>query len=492
MKKLILSLLSFSIVLASCSDFLEEVSQDQIVPQTVADYSEFLYGEIYNKRNEKQLHIWLDIMTDDCSDYAVNKGFGRIDQRISGFGYYTWQQDPEIGYDGKLVKDEAWAHYYHQILMSNIVLDGVEELEASGNEKAYVQAECYMIRALAYFMLVNIYGEPYSPASAETAMGVPVNNMTGPAAATFKRESVGQIYRQIIEDIENAEKAFARNPGSGSVFRWSLSAAQLLRARVALFMEDWDNAKKYASLVISTKSSLYDLKKKISDGNQDLFFFNSNNPEILMSYGTIFAPYYATGASGVFQVSPELISIYESGDLRYHTKTGQFIRGRGTGGIIGAGVRPIQYKADDVDFTSGRHGLTFRTAEAYLIRAEAYAHSSSEYLKAVDDLNTLRESRFSQDAYQELNLSTQAEILDFIKEERRRELCFEYLRWFDLRRGDRPSITHSYQTGLPANSEVLTFVLQENDPAYTIPAPSSVIEMDPEMGNPTRPERISE
>ena len=63
MKRYIRLLGVLLILFSSCSDFLEEKSQDLIIPKSVKDYREFLFGEAYI-RDETQIHTYLDIMTD--------------------------------------------------------------------------------------------------------------------------------------------------------------------------------------------------------------------------------------------------------------------------------------------------------------------------------------------------------------------------------------------------------------------------------------------
>ena len=67
MKKLIYIIVV--VLFSSCGDFLEESSQDLIIPKTVKDYSEFLFGEGYI-RNNTSIHTYLDIMTDDVEEKA--------------------------------------------------------------------------------------------------------------------------------------------------------------------------------------------------------------------------------------------------------------------------------------------------------------------------------------------------------------------------------------------------------------------------------------
>ena len=75
MKKLIYIIVV--VLFSSCGDFLEESSQDLIIPKTVKDYSEFLFGEGYI-RNNTSIHTYLDIMTDDEVMAVVGHEIGHV------------------------------------------------------------------------------------------------------------------------------------------------------------------------------------------------------------------------------------------------------------------------------------------------------------------------------------------------------------------------------------------------------------------------------
>ena len=70
---------------------------------------------------------------------------------------------------------------------------------------------------------------------------------------------------------------------------------------------------------------------------------------------------------------------------------------------------------------------------------------------------------------------TDDELLTEILEERARELAFEGHRWFDLRRTTRPRIVRTYRGE--------EYVLEANDPRYTIRIPSSAIEANPGLAD---------
>ena len=54
------------LALSSCSNFLEESSQDLMIPKSVTDYKELFFGEVIN--NKEVLHPYLEYMTDEVSD----------------------------------------------------------------------------------------------------------------------------------------------------------------------------------------------------------------------------------------------------------------------------------------------------------------------------------------------------------------------------------------------------------------------------------------
>ena len=80
MKKYNLYIILFICTLSSCSDFLEESSQDLMIPRSVKDYKELFFGEVM-KTNEKDIpHPYLEYMTDDVKDQCY---YGTRPQVIS-------------------------------------------------------------------------------------------------------------------------------------------------------------------------------------------------------------------------------------------------------------------------------------------------------------------------------------------------------------------------------------------------------------------------
>ena len=83
--------------------------------------------------------------------------------------------------------------------------------------------------------------------------------------------------------------------------------------------------------------------------------------------------------------------------------------------------------------------------------------------------------RFDPEDYEDEEFATQEELINFVRDERRRELCFEGHRWFDLRRWGMPSFTHKWHDNADNTS---TFRIEENDLLYTIPIPEEALQMN--------------
>ena len=124
-------------------------------------------------------------------------------------------------------------------------------------------------------------------------------------------------------------------------------------------------------------------------------------------------------------------------------------------------------------------GRCLRLSEAYLNYAEAKAMMGGSNMEdATKALNTLREYRFDPEDFEEETFATQEELIAFVRDERRRELCFEGHRWFDLRRWGMPSITHKWHNDAETTH---VYTLEEGDLLYTVPVPDEALQMNGEL-----------
>ena len=93
---------------------------------------------------------------------------------------------------------------------------------------------------------------------------------------------------------------------------------------------------------------------------------------------------------------------------------------------------------------------------------------------ALELLSALRSRRILTPNPDEIDDRTPDRLVNSVRNERRRELCFEDHRWFDLRRWGMPEIKHLWK-GDNSDATVTTYTLRKNDPMYTLQIPACVM-----------------
>ena len=113
----------------------------------------------------------------------------------------------EKNWDNKRVN--TWENLYEYILGANATLDYIDEVSGTEIEKNYIKAQSYALRAFYYYMLVNQYGLPYN--YNKESLGVPLkldSKMRDDDNILMRRNTVEEVYRQIVTDLNEAERLF--------------------------------------------------------------------------------------------------------------------------------------------------------------------------------------------------------------------------------------------------------------------------------------------
>ena len=195
----------------------------------------------------------------------------------------------------------------------------------------------------------------------------------------------------------------------------------------------------------------------------------------------------------VFQYSQEsiaassgLLACYDAiNDLRFNTGKDSHFFKYYLGNYFG------QVKAGNNEV----HTISLLLPEVYLNKAEALAMLDKPN-EAIEVLQKLREKRMSDVGT--INL-TGEDLMKFIRDERRRELCFTGQRWFDLKRyavhskyPQKTKIEHPYYEWTGSATLVKTYVLDEypGDGGWLMPFPAdAIIANEGALVNNVRPER---
>ncbi|MFA5714099.1 MAG: RagB/SusD family nutrient uptake outer membrane protein, partial [Bacteroidales bacterium] len=410
---------------------------------------------------------------------------------------FQWAQDLESP-EGTFT-DIFFKMLYKNILTANTCIESLDIMEGTDKEKEVLKGQAHFTRAYGYFVLANTYAKPYNEASADD-LCVPLITSTTPSLKSYPRNTIKEVWDLITDDIEIAVDALSKDEGHRSVYELNYKAALILASRIFLFKEEFDKVIYYGERYLGISPELKNITAVTTSPSGTganaikTFLYPFENNEIAWTFSkmtgaaqegtywfftsdkTIFSP-ICMGASA--NIDDALINIYEANDRR---KNHWFVPPTGVpGGLLVS----ITYSPTKVSYYDNiRFSQNMRTAEVYLNLAEAYARSSTPNNNgAIELLNTLRANRIaSYTPITAANFTSTNSLLDFIIEERRRELCFEeFHRWWDLRRYGMPSITHDWL------GEV--YVLAEKDPAYILNFPKEELDFNKLLEPNIRPVR---
>lgn len=458
------------LALTSCEKFLEETSQDELIPTTTKEFNELLMGSGYPLLSgasigDPPMNTLSTLMDDDVDGIAPRASTSA--RTLSYRWTFTWQPDyyPVYMNASNTSGANPWSSFYSRILGCNVALKYADGSEGADNDKIYLKGQAHILRAYYYFQLVNLYGWPYNDQNHPntTSLGVPLILSPDLEDRGSSRSTVKEVYDQIVSDLDAGIAYLKATTVDGGSFRINAAAAHLLASRIYLYMEDWKKVLVHSDAVLQKKSNLLNLEGYTIDAANNKVIVSTSNPETLWIFGIateVQSGDLATNTT-MFTLSESLANLYTAQDLRWNT----YVK-KTTGRYLYSATKWAGRSAP---------GKSWRVSEAYLNRAEAYLmltkSGQGNYLpQALNDMNTLRKNRFSAADYSALTFNDVNQLFDFYKEERRRELCFEDQRWFDLRRYGMPSISHIWY-----EPTAVKYTLQANDPAYLLPIPDNVL-----------------
>lgn len=460
-----------------CSGFLDEVDQDKLVPEKTDHYAALLLKEF---NAEYPLFKTVDYMTDNIVEDKNALSSTKIGVKTT----YTWQREIEIDEEGNEVRDinVAWTNIYEDIAIANYVLESIDDATGDQEEVDFIKGEAYFIRALSYFNLLNLYGQPFDPSTADSDLGIPLRDNIG-VEVSYNRNTVAEGYAFIEKDIANARQLIEGSTLVKTKWHPTTVACDLLMSRVKLYQHKWDEAITYSSQVIEVT--------RLSKMYSNRPFITESNPEVLYSYYTV-SPIMKLYSSGTkfntssFRTNKELIALYDANDNRKDL----FFAGidDGTGSLF------YLTKKYETGLFSTMGFANLRVAEAFLNRAESLVQKG-DVVGAMNDIKALHESRYS-NASNVIYPTDPDEALSFVFNERRKEFCFEdHYRWFDLRRmANRPEIKHVFtlvgDDGTKIGTE--TYTLFSDDLNYTLPIPLKERQNNSLIRNNERYEKIPE
>lgn len=451
------------LLLSSCEKYLDIKPKGYVIPQTVEEYERILN----NAKMTKLLSDGIEKLADDFYNPKLVK-----DNRIQEVDYrlYFWLPQPYTTPEDYSYYS-YWNMMYAAIYQYNAILNGIDQATGATEERRKIaKAKALVGRSICYFYLANLYSQQYSETTAATSPGVPLvtsNDITQklPGRGTVK-ETFDFILKGLEEGIPNMPTASLNN------FEINRAGAYGWLARTYLSMNKYKEAAVAADEALKINSKLVDYNTQytvyqpqegpaIYTPNSDHIFKKPNEqPENfhIIYYG------YTRGMASQY-IATETESLFELQDLRRINLTPSYIPNN----------KPYS-QWDKKYMYMGRNSYEYSagpaTAEMHLIKAEGLARNGA-VADALIPLNLLRKNRIAAAAYQPIISTDKNTVLDIIYKERRRELLFKGLRWFDMRR-----LNSDPDFGFTAKHELIdgTFIeLTPGNPRYVLSIPDPAI-----------------
>lgn len=435
MKKILLGLLTAFLLtgsLASCNKKLDVEPVDSIdaanALNTSSDVQGALVGAYTGLQSNQNYGGYIQFM----SDLLANNG----DEDFVGTFVPPQQiQRKTILKDNGFV-ESIWLRAYNTINRTNNVLGNLSKLDTP-TKRATVEGEAKFIRSLLYFDLVRLYGRAWNDGSPQSNPGVPLV-LTPTSSFDMvnqpRRNTVAEVYAQIITDLITAKKKLPKNNG----FFATKYAAHVLLSRIYLQQGRFASAALEADSVIASgfglNASYADNFTATSGGlsantKEDIFAIQYSAQSGLNDLNTF---YSATQRADV-EIQDQFINSFETGDDRLS--------------VYDVANGPPTY----ILKYEGQYGNVklMRLDEMYLTRAEGnFRAGTTVGTPPLDDINVLR----NRAGLAPLTAVTKEDIL----KERRLELAFEGFRLGDLKRNQESTVDDA-GTVIPWNSPRLVF-----------------------------------
>lgn len=437
-----------ALMFTSCNDFLDIRPTGKVIAETGEEYRALL-SYVYDKIPEDR---GLTTLRSDevAADYSTLQGLD-YDSYFDIWNWTDYNRNPTSLYFG-------WRRYYHTCYIANYVITHQSEIaKATDAEIKQMVGESYMLRAYMHFLLVNLYAPAYTKCDPSTTRGIPLQ-LQADINQVLRCSSVEQVYGQILQDIESAEAYMnVEKWDEAYKYRFSKITANALRARVALYMGNWQLAYDEALKVMELYPNLEDMSSSASKMPT-----NFTSVESIMALEKVIT----TQLTSVGYVNPDLLSLYRTGDQRKSL----YFKAKN--------LRQWLYRTSS-EFDKEK--CTFRAAEFYMIAAEA-ANELDKKSDALTYLKALMQKRYKPTNYSTYSASLDGLDKDALREEiakeRQREFAYQGHRWFDLRRTTQPQITKVYSD---ENKNKETYILQQGDERYTLRFPTEAVEANPEL-----------
>lgn len=446
MKKrvLILATLAAGLLFSSCESFLEEkpdsflsAESEEVDENLVEAELQGAYKALIFFRNDRPSMIGI-LGTDEAQGATVEVNYwaeqGALDKYNTSLNSDNW------------LTKWMWDAGYFSVSRANTTIRAARNVSGVTPEwKTSKEAEARFVRAVAYFMLTQYFGD------------VPlITEDTKPSARpNYPREAMSKIYEHIVADLTFAEKYLQTDYRAG---RATVGAAKAMLMKVYMYAQpesgyrDLGKAKTKFEEIESLQQYVLQpnygdlFKVEFENGTESVYEFQFEYPDLAnnLQYFSGSRAIGQIGEGGGYEIylpTQRYLDLFTDGDgdERYAGSlrtefylNGEQITSAGDPEYIAPHCRKYEDPRDPNSWNSARNVYYIRYADLILLYAECLnAEGNVSGAKA-----QVQRVRDRARVTTPITAGTQEEMLDFIYEERMRELGMEGWRRFDLiRRG---------------------------------------------------------
>lgn len=529
MKKIIWSLLTLSLAVPffSCSEdaevtaYLTTDQKNEIAAENPDKVFSALVNGMYN---DLQSYV----RTNSSHNYFGQKSFDYLTSLMGNdmamtnrYAMSIYHYLLDYGAENYVPTSNRWSEYYRIIDTCNQILSSIEE-DATDPAVLKYKAIALGLRGYAYLQLTYLYQFSYYVGADDTKWGkgpkydwsqelcVPI--VTETITGQQPRSTVAQVHEQLMGDLKESYDIFGSigmtKTASPTDFDGCVAAIYLARAH--MIMHNWDEAIKYAQVVIDNFPVLQGEDQLLQGFSSltlpDIVFgcdITSDNTTVYMSWFSQMDA-YGDGYAGIgisrIAFKP-LVDRIADDDIRLQwfccdRSTGTTVQDKNGNPVRVTLLRDTRYRAEeyqsvkfigagrdvilsDFDAETGAPGwelgdyIYLRSEEAYLMKIEALAHKGDA--SAVSELESFMQTR--QPGYT-CPVSAKADLLEEINFQKRVEFWGEGMEYLDNRRLNIPVDRSDATWGAANNNHFAGAKLkaEQENPVFRYQLPLSEIE----------------
>lgn len=454
---------------SSCSDdYLETAPNDQISTSTafgttencalalngVARMMTKQYLETQGMNGEGTIKNWCNNFNGNDTQKCNQTGWSSLWNNLA-----TYKGSKTTSYNYYI-----WFYYYKLIGNVNQIIDNVDAAQGTDSDKAFIKAQALVFRAYAFYQLSTMYGIRWCDSNNGSAKAIVLRTSATDSseAQDAPLATLAETFTQIYKDLDDAISLFGQSDAkraSDEFYLPDLSVAYAVKARAALYREDWATAAECAAKARTgyTLMSANDYAAGFNSPTSEWMWGVYEAEDQTLYYYSYFAYIGSNSSASACRsypvaISKELIDQIPATDVRRDlflvpqtdtefaemnsagrtTKGTMFKRAQNSGYVYSTSYifGYMQFKLRAAFMPGGGSFNLFRASEMYYIEAEADCHlgKDSEAQQLLYDVTKRFDESYTK------STKTGADLLNEVKVYRRFDLFGEGFDWTDCKR----------------------------------------------------------